>query len=435
MKVNRRLFFRIHSWIGVKLSILFFVICFSGTMATLSSEMDWLFLPESRATPQGHYASRNLIVQNLREAYPDGQIEYWTALEVPYMCDVIYVKEQDQRFYAFANPYTGEIQGHAQITFRRFFRDLHYFLFIPFQIGHFTVLIFGFLLLFSLVTALVFFKEWYKKLFDVKKGKGAMVFFRSVHRVVGIWSVPFLLLFSITGIWYFLERTNTGNISTTANPSATKIDPSLSDSTLFETLSVNLDYDRAVQIAQEKIAGLQVKTISPPSSMDGSIYLTGQSDVPLVRFRANRIYLHPQTYEVLTVQRADEIPAVSWLNDIVDPLHFGFWGGLITKVIWFLAGLSISSLILTGIWISLKRKVRNEIQRKRQRMGRWKYVNWTILGLMILMMYVFLIGRYHVAMHVLILVTTFWIISAGLAWYIFDVRLKEQVKKELASLS
>ncbi|MEM6633619.1 MAG: PepSY-associated TM helix domain-containing protein, partial [Bacteroidota bacterium] len=60
---------------------------------------------------------------------------------------------------------------------------------------------------------------------------------------------------------------------------------------------------------------------------------------------------------------------------IADPLHFGYWGGLITKIIWFFGGLSISGLVLTGIWISLKRKVKDRQRRKAQRLGVWKYVN------------------------------------------------------------
>ncbi|HBS12889.1 MAG TPA: hypothetical protein DEO36_10170, partial [Flavobacteriaceae bacterium] len=45
MKINKKFFLKIHSWIGIKLSILFFIVCFSGTLATLSLEMDWLFIP------------------------------------------------------------------------------------------------------------------------------------------------------------------------------------------------------------------------------------------------------------------------------------------------------------------------------------------------------------------------------------------------------
>lgn len=431
MKLSKKQFFRIHSWIGIKLSVLFFIVCFSGTLATLSSEMDWLLIPEIRATPQGTYASRNDILKNLQEAYPEAVIEYWATFEVPYLCHSIYMKEGNHRFYAFANPYTGDVQGAANVTFRRFFRDLHYFLFIPFQVGHFTVLIFGFLLLASLVTSLVFYKKWYRKFFELKTGKGSLVLFRSLHRLVGVWAIPFMLLFSVTGIWYFLERTNTAGISTLGNPKPPAIEAPFIDSLELKTLSMNLDYDRIVEVSRTAIPGLEVKDIAFPAKVDRPIYVTGVSHVPLVRNRANRIYLHPITYELVHVQRAEQSPIPLWLNDIADPLHFGYWGGLLTKVIWFFGGLAISGLVLTGIWISLKRKVKNEQKRKAHRMGAWKYVNWGLVGLMLVLMYGSLVARYQASATVIIAITIFWVVLAALGYYLFIYRIKQAVAREL----
>ncbi len=354
MKLNRRAFFRVHSWIGIKLSILFFIVCFSGTLATLSNEMDWLFFPAMRVSGEGSLASPNEIVGNIQAYYPGGKIEYWKKSETPYLCDLVYVQDRGQRYYVFANPYTGQVQGAQTLTFQRFFRDLHYFLFIPFQIGHFTVLIFGFMLFISTITALIFYKRWWRKLFDLRIGKGKTALFRNLHRLVGVWSVPFTILFSITGIWYFVERSNLGGVSTLANPAAPVLQEAFIDSSNFVNFTYLLDYDRAVSRARAVIPGLEVKEIVPPDRPDRPLYFTGKSEVPLVRNRANRVYLHPLSYEVIKVQKAEESSTVMWLNDIADPLHFGYWGGLLTKILWFLGGLGISGLVLTGIWISLK---------------------------------------------------------------------------------
>ncbi len=441
MKLNRKRIFRMHSWIGIKLSLLFFIVCFSGTLATVSHEMDWLFNPAMRSVPQEELASRNLIARNVQQSFPDAEMVYWETVE-PYLCNIIHVKKAEHRFYVFANPYTGAVQGSAHLTFQRFFRDLHYFLFIPFQVGHFTVLLFAFLLLISLVTALLFYKKWYRKLFDLKTGRGAVVFFRSLHRLVGVWSVPFTLLFSVTGIWYFTERTNLGRVSDVANPNAPGLPVPAIDSADFPALVRALDYDRAVRVAQAEISGLEVKDILLPASPDNALYLTGVSEEPLVRNRANRVYVHPVTYEVLQVQRASELPMVTWLNDIADPLHFGYWGGLATKLIWFVLGLGISSLVLTGLWISQKRKVkgaakrsaaqRNAARINRQKMCPWKYVNWAVYGVLLGFMYVTLITRYHASMPALLLITSGWLLFTGAAWYIFAYRLPRVVRRELA---
>jgi len=432
MKLNRKIFFKIHSWIGIKLSILFFIVCFSGTLATLSQEMDWLFFKGIRAIPSQELAGKNQIIENLQNKYPDGKMEYWVGSKAPYLCDIIYVLVQGQRYYVFANPYTGEIQGSTTLTFQRFFRDLHYYLFIPFQVGHFTVLIFAFMLFISFGTALLFYKKWYRKLFVLKMGKGRLVFFRSLHRLIGVWSVPFVMLFSVTGIWYFLERTNTANTSTIANTVSPDLPKNITDTAAFRPIGYHIDYDQAVKAAQSEIPNLVVKDIYPPHAIDDALYMTGTSDVALVRNRANRVYLHPLTYEVIKVQNAREINTITWLNDIADPLHFGYFGGLLTKFIWFLAGLSISGLVLTGIWISLKRKVKNEAQKRSQKLGIWKYVNWVFVGGVLFFMYYFLIVRYAVSIQALIGITLIWIVLITLTWYVFDYRIRKSVFQEQA---
>ncbi|MEL7159747.1 MAG: PepSY-associated TM helix domain-containing protein [Bacteroidota bacterium] len=430
MPLNRKLLFKIHGWIGVKLSILFFIVCFSGTLATLSSEMDWLVTPAIRATPQAMKADKNLMVSNLQAAFPASKPSFWLAAREPYLCDIVYVIKPDgKRTYAFVNPYTGEVQGSANLTMQRYFRDLHYYLFIPFQVGHFTVLIFSFLLLFSLVTALYFYKKWYRKFFDLKRGNGAVMLFRSLHRLVGLWTIPFVLLFSVTGIWYFLERTNTGGISKVANTRTPPLAHPLPDSLDLTKLAWSIDYDRAADSARAHIPGLEIKEMLPPSKLDRPIYLTGKSDVPLVRNRANRVYLHPLTYEVIKVQSAADVPTVTWLNDIADPLHFGNFGGLPTKILWFLAGLGISGLVLTGIWISLKRRVKSAAAKRAQKLGGWKYYNWAVVALMFGFMYYHLVTRYQAEWPLLLLISTGWALVAFGAWYLFVYRLRRVVDK------
>jgi uncharacterized iron-regulated membrane protein len=79
----------------------------------------------------------------------------------------------------------------------------------------------------------------------------------------------------------------------------------------------------------------------------------GNSNVPLVRQRANRVYINPYNYKIEHIQSAAKSSTIMWINDIVDPLHFGYWGGITTKIIWFIFGLMISILILSGIYMKL----------------------------------------------------------------------------------
>lgn len=361
--LSKDVLFKIHGWVGMKLSILFFIVCFSGTLAVFSHEMDWLFNPAMRATPQETFGSRNAAVENILAVFPDGEITYWERAREPYLTDLVYVKSAQGLKYVFVNPYTSEVQGYANVTIQRFFRDFHYFLFIPDQVGNYLVLFFGVVLFVSLITGMFYYQDWYKKLFVLKIGHGSQAFYSSLHKLIGAWSIPFMALIAATSLWYLVERSDFPKISPYLDVNVPSIDTAGVDTTWKR---MELDYDRLQAIAEDAIPGLVVKDLIPPAAVDQPVYFTGTTHVPLVRHRANRVYIDPHTSKVIYVQRADQINTITWLNDIADPLHFGHWGGLVTKTVWFTFGMALCALTLTGPWLYLKRRRKvQKLQRER----------------------------------------------------------------------
>lgn len=418
MKFKKKHFFNIHSWIGVQLSILFFIVCFSGTIAVFSHELDWLFNPAMRAKPTKELASKNKIITEVKEQFPNGKITFWMKSHEPYLTDIIYFQREDKsRVYIFANQYTGKVQGSAGITIQRFFRDLHYYLFIPFQIGHFTVLLFAFFLLGSLISGWKFIANKKKHLTKFKAQKSALANNKNLHKTLALWSIPFIILFSITGVWYFTERTNLFSISKYIKDERVK-ETSVKEK-LGKNMSFKIDYDKCIAIAKQEIPHFTFGSVQVPRDETKPIELRGKSKVPLVRYRANRVILDPNTYEVLQVQKAEETHTLKTINNIADPLHFGNFGGLFTKVIWFIFGAFISYLVASGLWIYLKRTTRRS-------KGNYKflYFNFIVFAVLQFFMYQKLIFIYKISFFNHVIILLFWLFFLALFYYVYVHRIK-----------
>lgn len=92
----------------------------------------------------------------------------------------------------------------------------------------------------------------------------------------------------------------------------------------------------------------------------------------------------------------------------------------VTKIIWFIGRLAISSLILTGIWIYAKR----DFKRKKKKSKIWFYINWTIVVGINFYMFTSLSTRYLASDKFLLILTFFVILLIFSTWYLFVKKIK-----------
>lgn len=354
---NQRLF-QLHGWLGVNLGLLLFVICFSGAFAALSHELDWLANPAIRVTPQAERVSWATIYDNVRRAYPQAYVSsIHSPLGPRFASEAMIATPERQTRRVYINPYTGAIQGDTSyFNVQRFFRSFHMMLFIErtgwLLHGLYIVSFFGFALLFSVISGFLFYKNWLRNLFALRRGKGQRVFWTDLHRLLGVWSLLFSLIISITGIWYFVEM-----IQFDIGHSWYIPPPTLSAEKLGQhgPTPRPLGVDEYARLAQQALPDLEIKTLSFPAKPDEPVYVDGQTKAWLVRDRASKVYLDPYDGEVIKLQRGEDLaPHYRWV-DTADPLHFGDFGGLATKLLWAFLALLLPVSILSGAYISLRR--------------------------------------------------------------------------------
>jgi len=370
-KSNRRKLYQIHTWVGFHLAFLMMVVLATGTFATVSNEIDWLIQKEMRVTPGDKKVSWQTMTDAINNYAPDVAINNIQHLHGDYLAYRALVKNTAERsYYIYVNQWNGAVTGEtSRITVQRVLRDLHRHLFFPKQIGLWFVSSMAFILLISLYTGLKTSRNWKTLMTRVRTHKGTRVMIGDAHKATGLWSVWLIVVMAVTGIWYLAELGSEIAAFVKKDPTLTFItQPSgLSEQRLKElgdTIETPLvsDIVKATEKALPEIKG-SITNIRFPSTVGRPIEVLGVRDNPLLRERANRVFLDPENLDIIEVQRSENISWVSWVNEIADPLHFGFFGGIITKLIWFIFGLAMTSLSITGVYLTWRRLKSKETSR------------------------------------------------------------------------
>lgn len=363
--------FRLHSFTGVVTGLLLFIICWSGTLAVFAHELDWLTTPARHVEPAGEQASWGRIQEVALAAWPDHSFVSLAAPLNRFDAVTVQLRGPDGGTrVVWVDPYRGEVTGSRDHGYdiHRFFRNFHRTLFLP-DVGLYLVSLFAITMLVSLVAALYFYKRWWTRFFRFQPGRGR-AFWSELHKTGGLWSLWFVLLMGVTGLWYLYEAGfmdfagGAANYVGSAEYAVVEV-PEPEEAAGREPLSL----EDMVNRVRNEWPAFRISRIGQGwfSGQDGAMYFGGTAGFPLVRPRASQIQVDRYSGEILWRNDASELP-VYWIwSNMADPLHFGDFGGWISKTIWFVFGLALSGLILTGTWLHARRLGASPGARKRHR--------------------------------------------------------------------
>lgn len=341
-----------HQWAGLQVSLLLLVVLATGTFATVSPEIDWLLHPAMRVEPRtAPTASWGRWLDAARRAAPDTRVE---TLDLPvtsaFTAEAVVVDDGGERRRVQIDPWSARATGVTPwLGARRLLRDLHRHLMLPGWIGLPVVAILSLPLTAVLVTSFAIYKKWWRGFLRLPRRPRNFAdrrrFVGDLHRWVGLWTLPFLALIALTGGWYLTEWAGLEQPDPT--PSAT-VAPTMIDGTRL---------DRVIAAAMRRVPAVRIRHVAFPD--DGGILLAGQSDSWLVRDRANAVLVDGVGASVASI-RGDMLSPGQRIAEAADPLHFGDWGGTASRWLWFILGLSLTTLAATGVLVFAMRSAREE---------------------------------------------------------------------------
>jgi uncharacterized iron-regulated membrane protein len=374
-----RLWWQVHQWTGLKLSLFMSFILLTGTLAVFSHEMDWAMRPALRVDPATVSGPMDWVAmaEGIARVHPDATIVSLEAPVDPWFAASAIMETPDGRhFFAYAHPATGVWHGDGDwVGAQRILRNMHRHLNLPTAIGVPIVSALSILLAISLVTSFVVYKKWWRGFLKSVRWTDARTAWGDVHRLAGVWGLWFVGLMVVTGLWYLVEslggaaepfaRARAAPVGVTADVTAPRLASSL-------------------ESARAAFPDLRIERIVFPTDKAGTFQFHGQHRAILVRPRANGVITDAGDGRTLTVWDAREASVHQRISEMADPLHFGTFGGIWTKLVWFVFGLMLTALSVSGVAIYATRLARSERRAPRWRaalvdswrgMGHWRWLS------------------------------------------------------------
>jgi len=362
-KSKSKLWFLVHSWLALPIWFFVLIVCFTGMLAVVSQEIVWLANPDVRASKPADSAERlsfQQVLDALNKAEPDMSVRSLSQPDGAHFALNARVTLADGTTPTlYVNPYTGAIQGKMpDFNFEAFTRALHGWWLVPFTNGYswgwYLVSLLGLPMLASLVTGLVVYKKFWKGFFKpVRTGHGSRIFWGDLHRLAGVWSIWFIAVISITGIWFLIQAILGDNhITISSEPVVPVIAREQVPQSTDGSPAPRIDLDEAVRIAGLAIPGVDISLISLPATAYSHIDLGGRGWYPLM-FQSAAV--NPYTRVVDSQFLLGDRSALEFVTESMRPLHTGDFGGLAIKLVWFFFGLVLTLMVLSGLLIWTKR--------------------------------------------------------------------------------
>jgi len=356
LKLNRKIFLW-HHWCG--LAVGFFLLFMSITGAILVFADEWEEAADAPwvkvDNPSGTF-SYDASLFRLRDQYPGWEVRAYGQPE-PNEALIYELRNKELRKRVFVHPVNGRLLHVGEQA--RWYQQLLLFHYTWFSgtSGKIAVFFTGVLFLISLITGLYVYRKSVVKvlLFRTRiNHKTKRSYNSSLHRIVGVWSLLFNLLIVASGL------SMAGQVSLAALKAK---GPTKAAATKD---IVSVDGPRTAILQQHKDFEIHSLRIRPTGN---TVQFSGRytSDPFYYGKYYSSFVVDGSTGEVTNHTVLREQSLGKRLLSMSGPLHFGNWGGMVVKVLYFLFGLTPALLSITGfvIWMRQSGK-RQPVQQDRK---------------------------------------------------------------------
>jgi len=358
---STRAIFRVHSWLGLIAGALLLVIVLSGVFLVYRAELDRFFNPELRTRPvTAHPVPIDAMLRSARAQFPAYHLGYLMfpvddrAPLVAFLREVTPAGEVI-RHQVYLDVGTGAVMGH-RLSYH-FLADwmvrVHDCLWLPEHWGEPLVALLGAVLALLGLTGLWVYR---KKLGEALRWHHSARRLGRLHAHVGVWALLFSVLLGVTGT--VLNYRSLLVLVHQARPTPLQ-------GVEWQALDRMPSIDALVASAHQAFPELESRYVYFPSS--GASAPTGDF-IKVSGFALGHPLLGASSYVTFAVAPAVKVlghydgrTAPWWkrLRFATTALHYGDFGGNLSKSIYVLGGVALTLLAASGLWLGLRPRRRS----------------------------------------------------------------------------
>ena len=344
----RKLLFNLHLYTALIAGVFILILGVTGSIMAFEPELDHLFNAKLfKVEPRGQLLPVAAVIEAVSKAMPK---ERPFNIGIPGAPDLAYVVAIRPQGQVFVNGYTGEILG-TRGGGRTFLGNVHQFhlRLLWGKTGQTIVGIVGVVTVFLLISGIYLW--WPLKRVAINTSASWRRITFDLHNAVGIFSVVFLLLLSVTGViiayddtifsWLY-KVTNTAPLGRTAQSTP-------------QPGARPISLDQALEIARATIPGARPISVVVPAGAKASISIPMRFPEDLTPGGRSWVVLDQFSGKVLLMQSSRTAPGVTRMIIANRAIHTGDIFGIPSKLLASICSSIVILQAITGVYMWWKR--------------------------------------------------------------------------------
>ncbi|WP_434927332.1 PepSY-associated TM helix domain-containing protein [Shewanella sp. HL-SH2] len=362
----RKTLFKWHSYGALIAMLPILIMSITGSILVFKVEIDSLLRPAHMlvdALPTTPRVNLDTLMQTTLGANPDYELGGWELFDDKSRSDAAYLIKRGTEDWnkVYINQYTAQLLSQPQpmdhyIT--DWLLELHYSFLLHVK-GASIAFIAALIMLFLGISGMIIYRRFWTKLFTLRLGAVKRILYSDIHKMIGIISSPVMIILAFTGAYWNISGI-IHEVTEHGDGEHVYITKPLH--------GLDISFEQLRQQSSTEIDSFQAGYLAMPHEPERNIDFYGQVDTtnPLNSEYSSVVSFDKTSGKLLSKQDIRQAGFLMVFIDSFRKLHFGYFGGLITRIIWCFLGLMLVFLAFTGFYLYWQRR-QSKVQSKQKR--------------------------------------------------------------------